>query len=331
MPSEDELKRIYDQEGRDALEISRNLQGEIEKIRIRWHKVNDFVSSDNRDRHFVVDRQRGEIRFGDGQRGMIAPSGLNNVWLRSYRTGGGALGNKPAGSITQLRSSVPYVDSVVNPEPALGGQDMEDWDSVAARGGSMLRHRNRAVTAEDYEDLARLAAPDVAMARCYPNRNLAISSSDSTIKPGVISLIVVPRSRDPRPLPDLNLLVRVKEFIDHRRIPDPELVVLAPEYVQVCVEAVVVAGKAHRGNDLLAKCRLELDRYLHPLTGGDHGTGWGFGERPHESDLYGILQTIRGLEYIRTLDLRLKEDTPDLLKKGIFLISAGEHSLRLEI
>jgi predicted phage baseplate assembly protein len=329
MPSEEELARIHNQEGQDALDAVRNAQGEIEKVWIRWHEVEDFFSSGNRDRHFVVDRQSGEIRFGDGKKGMIPPSGLNNLVLRRYRTGGGAFGNKPAGSITQLRDSVPYVDSVVNLEPARGGQDVEDWESVRVRGSRWLRHRDRAVTLEDYEDLARLAAPDVAMAKCYPNRNLISPSKGSIFKSGVVSLIVVPRSSDPKPLPDLNLLLRVQEFINQRRIPDSELVVLAPEYVQVCVDAVVVPVKAHSSGDLLAQCRLALDRYLHPLTGGVDGNGWAFGEKPHESDLYGVLESIRGLEYVSALDLRLKEDSPDLLKKGIFLISSGEHTLRL--
>jgi hypothetical protein len=329
IPPQDEVSRIYDQEGPDALDITRNSLGEIEKIWVRWHEVDDFISSGNRDRHFVVDRLSGEIQFGDGKQGQIPPSGLNNMRLRRYRTGGGAFGNKPPGSITQLRASVPYVDSVVNLEPAGGGQDIEDWESVRARGSRWLRHRDRVVTLEDYEDLARLAAPAVARAKCYPNRNLASPSYDSIKKPGVISLIVVPRSRDRWPLPDLNLLLRVKDFINQRRLPDAELVVLAPEYVQVCVEAVIVPETASSGADLLAQCRLALDRYLHPLTGGADGSGWAFAERPHESDLYGVLESIRGLDHVRTLDFSLKEEASNLLKKGIFLISAGEHTLRL--
>ncbi|MCP4119846.1 MAG: putative baseplate assembly protein [Desulfobacteraceae bacterium] len=327
----EELERILEQDGMEAVETIRNAQGEIEKIWIRWQEVNDFISSGNRDRHFVVDRQSGEICFGDGQRGLIPPPGVNNVRLRRYRTGGGSFGDKPAESITQLRTSVPYVDSVVNLEPALGGQDIEDWNSVRERGSRWLRHRDRAVTIEDYEDLAKLAAPVVARAKCYPNRDLASDRGNRVIKPGVISLIIVPHGMERKPLPDLNLLRRVTDYINQRRLPDPELVVLAPEYVQVCVEAVIVAGTGHGEAGVLDRCRLELDRYLHPLTGGADGNGWEFGERPHGSDLYVLLESIRGLEYVHSLDIRPAEESPGLLQTGIFLITPGEYNIRLGV
>ena len=107
----------------------------------------------------MVDRETGEIIFGDDRQGRIPPAGTNNVRLRRYQTGGGAAGNKPRGTIEQLRTTVPYVDRVTNLEAAVGGQDLEDWDSLCERGSRWLRHRDRAVTAEDYEDSgqARLA------------------------------------------------------------------------------------------------------------------------------------------------------------------------------
>ena len=328
MPSEEELVRIYGHKYQDAVFVARSAEGEIEKIWIRWKQVDDFISSGIRDRHFVVDRQSGKISFGDGKHGLIPPPGLNNLLVQRYQTGGGAFGNKAVGRITQLRESVVYVDSVVNLEAARGGQNVEGWNSVINRGGRWLRHRNRAVTMEDYEDLAGLAAPNVAKAKCYPNRNLASLSKDSTIRPGVVSLVIVPRSSDRKPLPDLDLLLQVKEIIDQHRLPDAELVVLAPEYVQLCVEAVVVPSAASINRaDILSQCRLALDNYLHPLTGGEDGNGWGFGERPYESHIYSVLESIPGLEYVSALDIRMKEDSPDSLKKGIFLIASGEHTI----
>ena len=330
MPSEEELVRIYGHKYQDAVFLVRSAQNEIEKIWIRWKQMDESISSGIRDRHFVVDRQSGKISFGDGKRGLIPPPGLNNLLLQRYQTGGGAFGNKSAGCVTQLRESVVYVDSVVNLEAARGGQNVEGWDSVINRGGRWLRHRNRAVTLEDYEDLAGLAAPNVAKAKCYPNRNLASLSKDSTIRPGVVSLVIVSQSSDRKPLPDLDLLLQVKEFIDQHRPPDAELVVLAPEYVELCVESVVVTSAASISHaDILSQCRLALDNYLHPLTGGEDGNGWAFGERPHESDIYSVLESIRGLEYVSALDIRMKEDSPDILKKGIFLIASGDHTIRL--
>jgi len=329
MPAEEERARLEQEEGEDPVTISWDAQGRPEQIWVRWHEVNDFLSSSSRDRHFTVDRQSGEIRFGDGTQGRLPAAGANNVRLHRYQTGRGALGNKPAKSITQLRTSVPYVDSVVNLEPALGGQNVEDWDAVRERGARRLRHRDRAITMEDYEDLAKLASPAIAKAKCYPNRDLAVEPSGKLMQPGVVSVIIIPRSKDPRPLPELTLLRRVRDFLDERRVPDTELVILAPEYVRVSVTAVVVAATAQTGTGIVTQCDQELDRYLHPLTGGSGGRGWDFGQQPHASDFYALLESVRGLEYVQFLAISMEEERPGLLESGLFLICAGEHSIRL--
>jgi hypothetical protein len=121
----------------------------------------------------------------------------------------------------------------------------------------------------------------------------------------------------------------VRNFLRERRVQDTELVLLAPEYVCVTVQAVVVATTTPTATDIVAQCGQELDRYLHPLAGGPGGRGWDFGQRPYESDLYALLESIRGLEYVQSLSISLEEERPGLLESGLFLICAGEHSIRL--
>jgi hypothetical protein len=330
LPAEEEAARTDPRGGdNEAVTIVRDAQGKIEQIWVHWREVDDFLSSGNGDRHFVVDRQTGEIRFGDGVKGLIPPVAANNIRLRRYQTGGGASGNKPAGSITQLRTSVLYVDSVVNLEPAIGGQDIEEWDSLRERSARWLRHRDRAVTLEDYEDLAKQASPVIAKTKCYQNRDLVADPSGNLIRSGVVSLIIAPRSGDRRPSPDLPLLHRVKTFLRARQTPDAEVIVLAPEYVHVAVEARVVAANPDAGASIITKCEEALEKYLHPVSGGPEGKGWEFGRRPHESDLYALLESIRDLGHVGSLDMRLREERPGLLESGIFLICSGEHRIRL--
>jgi Baseplate J-like protein len=329
MPEVEEQKRIRKSEGDDAITMVSDSQGRIEQIWVRWHEVGDWLSSTHRDRHFVVNRETGDILFGDGTQGQIPPAGANNIRLRRYQTGGGAVGNKGPGTIVQLRTTIPYLDSANNLEAASGGQDIEDWDSLRERGSRWLRHRDRAVTAEDYEDLAKLASPVIAKAKCYSAKDFARDPSGKSLRPGVVSVVIVPCGVEARPVPDLSLLWRVRDFLNQRRVPDASLVVLAPEYVRICVEAVVVAEAAHAGASVVSRCQEKLKHYLHPVTGGDEDRGWEFGERPHESDLYSVLEAVQGLGYVRSLHFREEEDRPGLLKTKNFLISSGEHQIRL--
>ena len=46
-----------------------------------------------------------------------------------------------------------------------------------------------------------------------------------------------------------------------------------------------------------------IGAYLHPLTGGDDGTGWPFGVLPCRSDLYALLEGVEGVDHVASLDL----------------------------
>jgi predicted phage baseplate assembly protein len=330
MPGPEELISIRADYGADATRPITDAQGTVEAVWVRWHEVPNWLSSTYRDRHFLVDRETGQITFGDNIHGRVPPPGANNVQLRRYQTGGGAGGNKPRRVIEQLRATVPYVDKVTNPEPAHGGQDLEDWDSVCERGSRWLRHRDRAVTAEDYEDLAKFASPIVAQAKCYPAQDRALDPLGKGIpRPGMVSVVVVPRGTDSRPQPDLELLRRVRDFLGARSTPEANLVVLAPEYVRICVDAEVVAQSAYMGASVKTRCEEKLMQFLHPVTGGERSRGWEFGARPRESDLYAQLEAVEGLSYVRSLEIHLEEDRPGLGESGSFLISSGEHRIRL--
>ncbi|HEY8202908.1 MAG TPA: putative baseplate assembly protein, partial [Actinomycetota bacterium] len=141
-----------------------------------WRVVETFAGSGPGDRHFRLDEGIGEVVLGpalrepDGsfrQCGAIPPPGAL-LRLRSYRTGGGRKGNVARGAIQVLKSSIPYVARVENRQRAAGGVDGESLDEAKIRGPMLLRSRDRAVTSDDYEQLARRAAPEVARVRCAP-------------------------------------------------------------------------------------------------------------------------------------------------------------------
>jgi uncharacterized phage protein gp47/JayE len=165
LPSPAEQAEIEKLEGAGAIVGVQDEAGQVEGAWVVWHEVPDFYGSGPRDRHYVLDRLAGEVRFGDGQQGMIPPAGRNNIRLAPYRTGGGVRGNRPALTVAELKTTVPYVDSVTNLEAAAGGAEGESLQAVKERGPKALRHRGRAVTVEDMEDLALEASTEVARAR----------------------------------------------------------------------------------------------------------------------------------------------------------------------
>lgn len=338
-PSSEERARIESEEGPDAITETLDEAERPIEIWIRWHEVPDFYGSGARDRHYVLNHVTGEVSFGDGLNGMIPPRGAGNLRLRFYQTGGGSAGNRASGAITDLKTTVPYVDSVVNTEPAEGGADAESRDSLIRRGPRTIRHRDRVVTQQDYEDLSMMASSEVARVKCFPLQDLAVGIDLNQAKRGVISLVVVPHSTDAKPYPDLELLDTVRSYLERRRATESRLIIVGPKYVRVTVSAEVVPESAAAVGNLEANIVGALEAFLHPLTGGAEGAGWNFGRKPHASDVYAVIESVEGVGYVRSLKLSAAmevggaeqpvdfEDLSD--GQDYFLVYSGEHGVSL--
>jgi len=354
LPPAAEQRAIKTAEDEDAITITPDAAGRPKEIWVRWREAPDFYGSGPRDRHYVLDHLTGEVRFGDGLNGLIPPMGAGNLRLAQYRTGGGSVGNRPAGTIVELKTTVPYVDKVTNHEAAAGGADAESLDSLLERAPRTIRHNYRAVTVEDFEDVAMLASPEVARAKCVPLRNLISDPLDKNVPvdplsrlPGLrgqVSVIVVPRSTAPKPLPSLELLERVQDHLDLRSAPTARVRVTGPLYLRVDIETEIALVTLEGAGGVEQELRRRLAAFLHPLTGGLDGKGWDFGREPHLSDLYALIEAAPGVDHVNSLIRTEKVDDGDIAalglnpitavddvkKTGRFLVYSGAHTIRLK-
>ena len=333
LPPANERAKLEEEQSSPALQMVTDVTGRPQEIWVHWNQKPDFYGSGPRDRHYVLDNLTGEVRFGDGQNGLIPPAGPGNIRMSNYRTGGGAIGNKPAGVITQLKTTVPYVQKVVNYLAATGGSESETTDSLLKRAPRALRHGDRAVTAKDYEDLALLASTEVARAMCVPLTNLMSDDprDKKSIQNGTVSLIIVPRSAEAKASPSLELIERVQEFIGKRQNPLAELVVTGPEYVGIDVTVDVAPVSIDGAGEIKLAVARTISGYLHPLTGGMDGNGWDFGRYPHESNLYALIEALPGVDHVKGLRLTPAEHSAEVKKAGeYFLVYSGTHTVNLK-
>jgi predicted phage baseplate assembly protein len=247
--------------------------------------------------------------------------------MRRYESGGGARGNVPKEAANQLRSSVPFVASVSNPIAAAGGADIEPMDRVRHRGATLPRHRQRAVTMEDYQDVALLASPRVARAECVPMFDLTQEPAVRRRQPGLVSVIVVPDEAIFRPAPDAELLLQVRQHLDTCRNTATDLVVVGPEYIALDVEVDVAVGDATLVAEVSRTLKTSLEAFLHPLSGGPRGEGWRLGEQPERSELYALCASIPGVIWVDALRVAHREDRVGLLQARQFLSCSGRHRI----
>ena len=268
-----------------------------------WIEVSDFVDSERDDRHFAWDSFTGEIRFGplirnpDGsmrQHGAVPPEGAR-IRVNSYRTGGGAAGNVGAGTLTSLRSSLPYVSRVQNLVSATGGVDAETVENVKLRGPQSLRAGGRAVTVSDFERLTAQADSRVGRVRCL-----------APVEPGdPTRLLVVPTIRQPPEtleldhfaLPD-DMIRRIGDFLDDRRVLGSKIEIGTPYYQGVTVAALVSARPGRPPSLIQDRARRALYDFINPLTGGPEGRGWAFDADLNAAQVIQLLDAIEGVERV---------------------------------
>ena len=311
----------------------------------RWGPRESFAECGPDDRVYVCDAAHGMIELGPAVRqadgdwryyGAVPPKGAT-LRMSRYRSGGGLRGNVAPGTLSVLKAGPPGIASVVNPAGARGGVDPEELDDVRVRGAMELRARHRAVTAEDFEHLAREASPRVARAVCVPPD-----------EGNAVAVRILPRLHPAdRRLefdelqPPRELLEEVAAHLDERRLLGATVHV-AP--VRLRGVSVVVELQTEPLADLVRireQTLRELYRFLNPLVGGspgEEGTGWEFGRTLNQGELYGVVHQIAGVEYVRLLrmyraDLMSGKQAPEPAGSHIVLepdetIASGLHIVK---
>ncbi len=317
-----------------------------------WTQVESFAGRGPSERVFVLDGASvalgPAVREADGtvvHHGAVPPQGAR-LRIPLYRTGGGGSGNVARRALSVLRSSIPYVSAIENRQPAGGGVDAETVPEARIRGPLQLRSRDRAVTAEDYEHLARVAAPEAARVRCVPapvGNGADASPGDDA---GGVRVLVVPAVADGENgridlaslVPSDATLERIADYLDERRMIGARVRVEPPRY-----QGITVVARLRARSDASA-ARVEraalgaLYGWFHPLRGGAAGIGWPFGRAVHVGEIYAALQRVPGVEFVE--DARLFGADPATGQRGESatkidldpntLVFSYEHRVRVE-
>lgn len=266
----------------------------------RWTEVNGFHASLPDDRHYIIDSEAGEVQFGNGLQGY-APQLGQRIRSVEYRFGGGAAGNVASKAINKLTTGAAV--KCENALRARGGADAETIPAGLERIPGELRRRDRAVTRDDFRELA-LATPGagVGRAECLPRFYPPLKLSEAA---GVVSVIVWPKEdalRPNAPLPDRTLLNAVCAYLDARRLVTTELFVIPPTYRQVAVSVGLRVKPGYGAEAVRRWVEQILRQYLAPLPPfGPSGEGWPLGRRVHGPELEAAALQVEGVEFLENM------------------------------
>jgi hypothetical protein len=293
-PLGDEEREALLAKGPDRVLVDPDLPGDW----VLWAPVSDPDDSGPADRVYGIEESSGEIRFGDGTHGRIPPIGRDNiVAFRYQRTEPPTRGavDVPANSIparfqVNLVTPVAGVEAVFSAQEASGGSPPEPDESVLNRASAKLRHRERALTIRDLEDLTLAWSPRVAQARAW-------------MQQGVVRLIVAMSGTSPQPskaqLRELQrrLLAQAPVALDVARLK-----ISGPAERHLRVQVRLRIDNLEHAGAVRDDCAQRLLQFFDAAKGGD-GEGWPIGKSPREQDIARVIDGVMHLSSITMLSL----------------------------
>jgi len=301
-----------------------------------WIEVEDLEPSAPNDRHYIFDPEKGEIVFGNGLNGLVPPK--DSQIRASYQTTTGLKGNIPS---KQKFSVFGGGISGENLCEAKGGTAPESIETAKKRAEHYFWSLCRAVTSEDYEQLA-IATPGLRVARAkaipqYSPRYPCFAM------PGAVTVVVVPHVREGSDihLPGEGFLQSVHRHLDMHRLITTDLHVVAPEYAKISVQAKVLLKKKSSREMVKNRIELALREFLDPMKGGPDKKGWPFGRPVYRSEIYQVIDQVDGVEYVTGVRMQAegngvrqatdegKTDSPEEAIKisPVALVHSGQHRL----
>jgi predicted phage baseplate assembly protein len=258
---------------------------------------------------YTVDPVSGIVRFGDGLHGARPP--LGSVIRADYAYGSGRAGNVGPDAITSGPALPPGV-KVTNPVRTWGGAEAESVAEGEKQIARYLKHRDRLVSAEDFETIVRRTpGVDVGRVDVIPAFNPELAPSAPGDAAGAVTLMVVPRV-DPlhpsAPQPDQPFLDAICSYIDPRRLVTTEVFLRGPAYKQIWISVGIdiVAGRSVA--EMRDAVKAALLRFLAPL-GNDTGssdasfphaaTGWPRLKPVLPLELVAVASRVPGVELVR--------------------------------
>lgn len=283
-----------------------------------WHRIDDLNTAGPEDQVFALDPEAGTIRCGDGLRGKRFPYG--SILRARYEYGGGSQGELAVGALNKA-PALPGGIKVMNPVPTWGAGDGETMADAERKISAFLRHRDRLVTASDFEDIAR-QTPGVSIGRVEtlplydPNLHAdlldANPNAEAPISPGVVTVMAVqdhPVEQTIAPQSSHLFRSAIRAWLEPRRLITTEVYVREPLWVDI----VVSVGIRLRAGQISAIVRRDvgkaLRRYLSPLVGGipaedqELGDGFPLDSELREEDLFAVVSRTPGVRYVQELKL----------------------------
>ena len=195
----------------------------------------------------------------------------------------------------QALVALPAIDQIRMVGEPITGRSAESSSELVTRLSERLRHKNRALTAWDYEHLILEHFPQVAKVKCFPH----MASDTQAPRPGQVLIVVVPGLRtqtlagcESRLLSTLEL-ERIKALVQGMASPFVTLEVRNPVYEQVQVRCTVRFSGGMNSGANINRLDRDISDFICPWREQGYRARFGWSIRQKDIEAY-----LRELDYV---------------------------------
>lgn len=228
-----------------------------------------------------------------------------------------------AGSVKKLAQPMAEVKSVAQPYDTFNGRAPETDAAFYVRTSERLRHKGRAATLSDYEQLVLAAFPDIYKVKCITHtlaERVSEGAKDKLLAPGHVTVVVVPNLTT-RPLAERfepkvsrGRLDDIADFLKTRTSPFVRLNVMNPIFERINTSAFVQFQSGKSPAFYKNQLELDLKQYFAPWA-FDPKAKIEFGGQIFSSSILGFIEQRDYVDYIKNFRMS-KTDTPSVLPEN---------------
>lgn len=211
-----------------------------------------------------------------------------------------------AETISKLIQRSSTVKSILQPYNSFGGSPAEEDESYYRRVSERLRHKNRAVTIWDYENMVLQQFPDIYRVKCLSHSTLKSFNAG-----GGVIVVVIPDTVNKNvfniyePRVSTAYLNEIHDFLSKHNSMHVCLKVMNPEYEAIHIKTSVHFNEGY--DQLLYESILEEDitKLLAPWA-YDETKEIEFGGKLHKSMLINYIENLEYVDFIQSIRIYIE-------------------------
>jgi hypothetical protein len=151
------------------------------------------------------------------------------------------------------------------------------------------------------------------------------------MKPGAVTVVVVPKGPQRVPRPSSALLRQIADFLTEQCLGSivSDVYALGPGFFTVALRAQIHARDPRASSEVERRATGALENFFHPLTGGEDGRGWAFGRDVQLSEVFAALQRVDGVDYVASAEFVGAPGLSTLAIGENDLVASGFHTIEM--